>query len=143
MVAVLDRELLTSTLVAWLAEELERGVGHGQSPAGSPAPYYIVYSVPGGRFGGPAFSAPNADADAVYQVSSVALGPQQAEWAADKARHVMLDRDADGSLSTAFPEVEGWVVYDRSPDSGPPPAASDGAGLWRVDERFVLSVTPA
>lgn len=143
MVTVLDREVLTTALKAWLAEELNRGVEVGESPSASPLPYVMIYPIPGGRFSGPAFSAPNADADAVYQLTSVGKGREQAEWLADRARHVMLDREDDGTFATAFPDIEGWVVYDRSPDSGPPPVTPDGAGLWRVDERFVLCITPA
>ena len=100
-------------------------------------------TIPGGGFSGPAFSAPNADAAAVYQLTSVAKGREQAEWLADRARAVMLGREDSGAFTIDAPTIEGWVVYDRSPDSGPPPVIADGAGLWRVDERFVLSLTPA
>jgi hypothetical protein len=142
VVAVLERELVTTALKTWLAAELNRGVGIGESPASSPLPYVIVYPTPGGGFSGP-FLAPDADVEAVYQLTSVAKGREQAEWLADKARHVVLDRSGTGAFVKAFPAIAGWVVYDRSPDSGPPPVAPDGAGLWRVDERFVFRITPA
>lgn len=111
------------------------------------SPHFIVYSIPGGGFSGPALTAPHADAEMVFQVTSVGWQPQQAQWMAALARRTVIDRTAGGAFQVAGPTPPtGWVVNDRRPLGGPGGVDSEGNlphRVYSVVDRYVVCVTPA
>lgn len=60
-------------------------VGKSQAPAGTPAPYYVLYPIPSSAVDGP-LDDPDADWVLLYQITSVGVGPEQAEGLSDLAR---------------------------------------------------------
>lgn len=111
------RRPVTDALAAFLAAETGRPIGKGTAPltaAGQPAepPYAIVYPLGGGATWGPTYAGPDEGADLPYQVTSVGLRTDQAEWMADRVRQAMLTR-LDGTLAAQL-AVPGVNVLDRS-----------------------------
>lgn len=108
---------ITEALVAFLAAQTGKPVGRATAPltgAGVPAepPYAIVYPLTGGATWGPTYDGPDEGADLPYQVTSVGLRQDQAEWMADKVRQAMLARQ-NGSLAAQL-AVPGVTVLDRA-----------------------------
>jgi hypothetical protein len=145
--SVMQRRILTSNLRTALATATGRPWGSGKAPVKEPKeadyPYGILYVIDGGGYSGPPFHHPEADADCVYQLTSVGLTVSNVEFMADKARTAILGRDENGAFATDIPAPEGWIVNNRRPDTPPGGVDQTGKDLYQVVERFVLSVTPA
>lgn len=138
--------LLTDAIIAALtAAGLTVGDGEKPSaggwsgPAGQStfAPYVVVYPLVGGSTSG-TIAAPDADATPLYQLTSVGGTRAQAEWAADKARTVMLSTswwgDADGrKVIQVRVDMLGGARRD---DLDQPP-------LWYSPDRYGVYTTPA
>lgn len=113
---ITERLPVTIALVDFLAAQTGRPVGRAAAPVnvdGSPAdpPYAVVWPLTGGATWGPTYDGPDEGADLPYQVTSVGLRDDQAEWLADRVRQAMLAR-SDGSLAPLA--VPGVVVLDRA-----------------------------
>lgn len=141
-----DRQLLTTALLTMLVSGTGKPVGDHKAPLSTDPPYCVLYSIPGGGFWGAGLVAPDADADFVYQVDSVGLKRNQAEWLADRVRRSMLARSASGAFQVTLTPPTGLKVADRLPDSGPGGVQVSGIPpheVFSVAERFVLRVVPA
>lgn len=81
---------LTSQVIAVL-EAAGLTVGRAEKPETVPANsgYVIVYPLPGGTFDGDIYD-PYEEAEASYQLTSIAEHADQCEWVADLARSTML-----------------------------------------------------
>lgn len=107
---------VTDALAAFLATQTGKPVGKATVPlsaAGTPVepPYAIVYPLAGGATWGPDYDGPNEGADLPYQVTSVGLREDQAQWMADKVRDALLRR-LNGALAAQL-AVPGVTVLDR------------------------------
>jgi hypothetical protein len=100
-------------------------------------PYVVAYPLLGGSLDGP-LGDPDADAEPVYQITSVGGSRQQCEWVADKVRAVMLG----GALLLTVGDRR---VVRVSPDVLPGATREDDSqpSIWFAPERFRLYVTPA
>ena len=136
-----DRRPVTEALVAFLATATGKPVGRATAPLGvdgTPAapPFAVVYPLPGGDTWGPVYDAPDAGAQLPYQVTSVGLRADQAEWLADKVRQAMLGR-TNGALTPLV--VSGVTVLDRS-ITGYGGAVVDG-DVVSVPDSYLVHVT--
>ncbi len=141
-----DRQLVTSALLTMLAAGTGKPVGDHKAPLATAPPYSVLYSIPGGGFWGAALVGPDADADFVYQVDSVGLKRNQAEWLADRVRRSVLARSSSGAFQVTITPPAGLKVADRLPDGGPGGVQVAGVPpheVFSVAERFVLRVVPA
>src|SRR5438270_13362963 len=98
-----NRLPVTEGLVALLATGTGRPVGVTRAPYKgtdvehvADPPYAIVYPLPGGAVTGSYFSHPDEEVTWVYEVTSVGIRDDQAQWMADVARQSILGRDASG-----------------------------------------------
>lgn len=114
------RRLLTSALKQMLIDATGQPVEVSRAPFKNndtkqvaDVPYAILYPLPGGGSeGGAPLTHPDADLQFVYQVTSVALRDDQAEWMADKVRWAMLGRDSSGTFRWSL-TATGMTVMDR------------------------------
>lgn len=139
---IVERRPITSALAAFLALETGKPVGQGTVPltaAGIPAepPYAIVYPLTGGDTWGPTYDGPEEGADLPYQVTSVGLRLDQAEWMADRVRQAMLRR-LNGALAAQL-AVPGVNVLDRAL-SGFGGADREG-DVVSIPDSFIVRVT--
>lgn len=102
-------------------------------------PYGILYPIPGGGFSGSPLYHPDEDASFVYQVTSVGLRDDQAEWMADKVREAMLGRDDQGSFVHEM-TVEDLVIVSREP-TGPPGGLVRNDMLFSVVDSYFVRVS--
>ncbi|HEX9993202.1 MAG TPA: hypothetical protein VGB14_09775 [Acidimicrobiales bacterium] len=137
---------MTDALIAMLHAVTGLDIGDLERPPGEDLPYAVVYPIPGGTTGGP-FVAPDADADFVYQVTSVGKDRWQAQYMAGLVRRAILDRDENGAFVHAItvaeddPNLRRAVVWARSGQARGAPIR-EGA-LVSIGDRYVLSTTPA
>lgn len=138
--------------VDWLIEILSvstgKQFGDTLSPVARPEkgdfPYGIVDSIPGGNITG-TMSAPDADADLIFQVTSCGLSAKQARWLSDRVRVTLLARNPNGTYQVAPQSPKGWDIAERRPYGGSPvpvPEDTYTPTVYNVPERFVLRVTP-
>lgn len=150
---MIDRRPATNAFVAMLATGSGLPVGRAKAPAGVTAPpYYIVDSIDYLTDGAP-LADEHEEADLVYQVTSVS-GPdpskpesagvlEQVEWMADKARRIVLQRDAaTGLWLHPFP-LAGYKTRSRSLDIEPGGTNDPADGIISYVQRFRLFLTPA
>lgn len=125
--------LADAGLAVGLAEKPE-GVGWQGAPGQSAfVGYVVVYPMLGGITDGPIGNF-NADAWAVYQLTSVGGNEEQCEWVADEARVAMLAaRPAgdDWKVAHVVLDVLGGAV--REDDVQP--------SVWYSPERYRVAVT--
>jgi len=123
-------ELTTQIVEALQAAGLS--VGRAVAPTTSTSQgYVVVYPLTGGTFDG-AIDAPNSEARASYQLTSVSASAQQCEWLADKARRTLVAADltlTDRGVVRIDPVFMGGVM--REDDGG-------GAPLFYSPERFTV-----
>lgn len=141
-----DRRLITNGLIT-LLDAVGWPVGDHTAPERvSGKGWIVVYSIPGGGFEYGSLRMPDETAQFTYQIDSVGLSREQAEWGADAVRRTLLARTGTGAFQVAFPAVAGWAVIDRHPDGTPGGVTPEGTPPNRVfsnPERFVLCVTPS
>lgn len=141
----------TGPIVEWLRALLEAGtnraVGDTESPFKNPSkadfPYSILYAIPGGSFWGPHFTAPDGNADLVFQVSSMGLRPDQARHQADAVRRTLVARQADGSFQVKLDPPQGYEISDRVPAGGPPEEMVESQytpTVYTIPERYIIRV---
>lgn len=109
-------------------------------------PYLIVWSLPGGRVGGPPLVDPEADVTWTYQLTAVGDNLAQAEWCRDQAHRVMVGRNGDGSyrhgmiILNADETPAPIEICDRAwPEPGGPTPSN---GTVAVSETYEISTTP-
>ncbi len=149
---------ITEALLAMLTAATGRPVGDHTSPDDTPRldapaaqlqeafPYCIVYSVDGGSFDGPPLGAPAADTGFSYQITSVGLRRDQAEWMADLVRRCILAQNVNGNWQVNIKSPVGWSVADRLSGGAPSGIMIEGEPPYRVystAERYTIQVTPA
>lgn len=136
---------VTDQLLADLSDS-GLATGDGQTPSGGGwagvpggsqfTPYLVLHVLPAGADG--PMNDPNADIEALYQVTAVGSTREQAEWAADKARTAMCaSHDAVDErviLICNIDELNG----PRRDDTGQPGEPS----LWISTDRFSVRSTP-
>lgn len=147
---VYPKQTLTDGVIDMLKRGTSKLVGDSQAPERGDLsdddfyPYCIVYNIPGGSSsGGLGFGY--EDTDIVYQVTSVGLTRQQADWLADRVRLTWCARAGVG-FQVPFVSPSGWEVAGRIPQygfsggidvEGEPPHQ-----VFSAPERFLLQVTP-
>jgi hypothetical protein len=150
---VIDRRLVTNAFVTMLATGTGHAVGRGKAPAGvSEPPYYVVDALTTELSGAP-LADEHEDASLVYQVTSVS-GPDperpessgaldQAEWMADKARRVVLQRHPTTGLWLHPLTVAGYKVRGRELETEPGGTNDPADAIISYVQRFRLDLTPA
>lgn len=134
--------VLSLAVQAMLGTATGRSCGYGTAPTasslptGAVTPYSVLYPV-GSTSDGPPFGDASADARVVYQVTSVAVTAEQAEWMADKVRAGMLARTA---LGYTYPiAASGYVVMSRELDKEE--GVSVAGGVYSYVQRFAIEIT--
>lgn len=145
VLAAPDRGELTTELVTVLAADVGRPVGDGKAPGDEQAaasyPYAIVYSIVSGPVDEATGSVTFPDREQLmsYQVSSIGLTREQADWMAHKCRRAITD----GTVSP-----NGWrleigttntLVIDRRHNLSS--GTNQEADVWRSNDRYQLMVT--
>lgn len=83
------------------------------APDGRSFPYVVLYQVAGGGSSGPPLTAPDADAEIVFQLDGVGQIRGSAQWARDWACNVLIGRNPDGSFKVALDLPADLAVCDR------------------------------
>lgn len=104
-------------------------------------PYAIIYPIVGGNFSGSPLFHPEEDAAFTYQVTSVGLRDDQAEWMADSVRVGLLGRGSDGNFVNAM-TVPNMTVVMREP-TGPPGGLTVVDRIFQVAESYRIWVSAA
>lgn len=143
--AVVQTQLVTTSLMSMLATATERPCGDHESPLGAvlDTGYTYVTSIPGGNFDGPPLWSPESDAVLVYQVTSVGSDRAHVEWVADRVRLTLLSRNPAGGFQVAFPVLVGMSVIHREPDGTSPGVIPEGppeSRVYNIPERYRISV---
>jgi hypothetical protein len=102
-------------------------------------PYGILYPIPGGGFSGSPLYHPDEDATFTYQVTSVGLRDDQAEWLGDRVREAFLGRDGQGSFVHDL-TVDGLAIVSREP-TGPPGGLVRNDMLFSVADSYFVRVS--
>jgi hypothetical protein len=121
-----ERLGLTTALQQMLVAATGRPVGIATAPTSdadaniaADPPYAIIYPIPSTAMSGPYYAYPEQDAGFQYQITSVAIRGDQAEWMGDAVRRaivgrVAVDQDTISGLFFSQPlDVPGLVVLDR------------------------------
>lgn len=142
MAWVPDREPVTTSLIAMLADVTERPCHDLNAPAGvgdaeTDYPYTVVETIAGGRFDGD-IGAPSSMITWIYQVTAVGLIRAQVENLEGRARHAILDRAAGGYANPIV--AAGVHVIGRGLDSDF--GVSNEGPLVNSAVRYELTVTP-
>lgn len=139
--SIVERRPITDWMKALLIAGTGKNGDIGRAPTANVVPYFIVYVIDGGEEWG-AFSQPQSEAVLVYQVTSVGVRHDQAEWMADRVRRTMLQRDAAGAFLVQLAPPVGVVVQDRRPNDsrGVVEQVND---IFQVAERYEVCVGPA
>lgn len=126
-----------------LATGSGKPVGLYALPAGASTTngYYVLYAMPS-DYSGPPFGDDHADAEWTVQITCVAAQGDQAMWLQDKARAVILGRDAADPQRYAVPlVVPGMsITMRRAADEGP---MDPDDGVVSYPQRYTFTVTPA
>ena len=91
------------------------GVGLGRAPAGVSPPFIVQYPDPG-DVQAARLNGERAHLEMHIMVHAVGVGPEQATWAGDRAREVLLG---------APPAVPGRRVHRLTQTMAPPPIVRD------------------
>lgn len=147
LLTVPNRHPVTIAFEAMLKTGTGRPIGVGRSPVVGgdalnppPVPYGIVYPIPGGGFSG-SLAYPDEDAAFEFQVTSVGLRLDQADWMADKVRQCVLARQESGNFVQQM-TVTDHAVVSREP-TGPPGAPVLTDNVWSVAESYYVRVSTA
>lgn len=146
---VLDRQRdLTGTLIGVLEAATGRRIYDYAVPRTEEThaldldhPYGLLRVVTMSSYGGPGLVAPNADAAVMYQVDGISDQRHRAEWLLDRARSIILGRNATGAFATAINMGGGWAINDRRPVAGSFGVDRNGQ-IYQARERFLLLTTP-
>lgn len=145
-----NRSTITDAFLLLLRSSTGQPIGDHTAPSQAEMtdeeffPYAIVYSIEGGELTGPPLSAPEADGEFVYQVTSVGTTRKQAEWMADRARRTVLARTS-GQYQVEMVSPAGTKIRGRIPDGGAGPVDVEGEEpneIYSVPERFRILTTP-
>ncbi|MGW0822516.1 hypothetical protein [Streptomyces sp. NPDC002845] len=135
--------LVSLAAQSMLAAATTRSCGYGtaptssSTPSGATIPYSVLYPL-GITTSGPAYGDADADARVLFQVTSVALTAEQAEWMADRVRTAILGRTSSGDFVNAV-TVAGCAVIGRELDKEEGVTVS--GGVYSYVQRYVLTVT--
>lgn len=112
-----------------------RPVGDAEKPDGD-APYHVVY--PGGTAGlSGSLLDPNEDGTHVVQVTNVGYDREGAEWARDRARAALLNRDL-----TITGHAVVWSELVASPPVSRDDDLGEGEARFYAIDLYHLHVTP-
>lgn len=147
---VVDRRIVTEAILTMLRTSTGMPVGDSvldEDDIVDQKPWGVLHPIDGGGYeGGAPYTAPDSDAQLVYQVDSVGRSRGQAEWMADLVRRTMLARSSSGSFQVASPSIAPFKIIDRAPDTAPGgviPEGEPSARVYSISERFVIFVTPS
>ncbi|MFJ5294548.1 hypothetical protein [Streptomyces sp. NPDC088348] len=146
---MIDRLPVTLAVQALLTSVTGMPVGLGRAPQAAP-PYYLLYSIDA-AVGGPPLDDMNADLKLVYQITGVS-GPkpgstqsygieEQAEWLADQARRVLLERDPATGLWLHPLTVPGAKNTARALETEPGGTNDPSDAIISYVQRFSLDLT--
>lgn len=143
-----DSDILTTTLVEWIARHCGSPVGDATAPHSgddvanvADPPYAILYPVNGGDLYGPPMGFRAADATFEYQVTTVGLRRDHTQWLGNRIREVIIGQAED--FSFRYPLiVPGMVVMDRVL-SGPPGGVAPEGKLFNMVESYFIKVSAA
>lgn len=137
-----DRRGVTDAFLALLRTGTSKPVGDHALPDHTPdQPFAVVYSLPGGGFDGPPLTNPEDSSEFVYQVTSVGVTRQQAEWMADAIRRTVLARSSSGAFQVAIVSPTGVAICGRMGEA--PGGVEEEGNLFSVAERFRLVAVPS
>jgi hypothetical protein len=136
---MLARHLADNAFVAMLRANLSQSVYWGKVDVDAALPYVVVYAIMGGELSGPPLTNPEADAELIYQVTSVGGTPTQATWMDDKVRALVVGRTSTGDFTTPL-SVPNGVVVDRQSLSGSSGPTATGS-LWQTVPRYGVRVS--
>lgn len=147
MSGVVPQQLVTNGLIELLkrAPSSKTVLDHPHTVDSPSYPYLALFAIPGGSFSGPPLTAPDADAELVYQLDAMGTRRDQAQALGDWAAARLLGREADGGYTFDFGEIVGWVVAGRMPTDTTPggvevvPATPT---LYRDTRRYTIALTP-
>jgi len=144
--SIVPVQLVTNALIALLKSQAGWSVHDHPYIVEKPTyPYLAVFQLPGGRFSGPPLTAPDADAELLFQLDAIGRRRDQAQLQGDKACALLIGREADGSYTHDFGAVEGWKVTGRMPaDTTPGGVETIQATptLYRDTRRYTIALTP-
>lgn len=140
--SVLPRLDVDTAFVQFLDTNLPAGITvyYGHVPADAAMPYVAVYGVRGGDTFGPPLTAPDVDAQLIYQTTCVGGTPAQAMWTDDKVRQLILGRTPTGAFNTDL-TVSGMSIADRESIDGLGAPELTGS-LWQTSPRWGIRITP-
>lgn len=114
-----ERRPVSRALVQLLKDYLNAPVGYGMAPVIGDAnesvedyPYCIIYPMYSTDFWGTPFMYPESETSFDYQITSVGLSMEQADFLADKVRGILVRRDSTGDFEVSL-SVQNHVVHDR------------------------------
>jgi hypothetical protein len=113
-------------------------VGDGVAPSGNP-PYAVVYPV-FHTVTGPV-GEPSADANRVFQVTSVGTTREQAQWVSDKAATALLGADHNAVTVTGRALMQAIELYSSAGVTRDDDTA--GAPLFYAIDRYAVTTTDA
>lgn len=140
------RQLVTLALKNLLGQHAGLKVYNGFLPDNPALPFAVLHTIDGGRYDGPYFAAPDADAWYAYQVDVVGSRMDQVLKGSDEMRELILGREPDGSFSNELEVVAGYVWGDRLPSDTPGGVDVDKASsgtVFTASHRYTVVLTPS
>lgn len=144
---IVYRGPVTNALKTFLETNTSKAIGVGRAPIDGEGnredyPYVILWPLPGSRYMGPAWHIKEADAHLYYQIDSIGLTYEQAEWMADKVRYVMLDRLEDTAGFRFDLEInDDMTIMSRWMEEGSPGQNRPEGNIFRVVDTYCIAVT--
>jgi hypothetical protein len=147
MPTLVERAPWTDAILTMLRAATGKKIGDHEMvdvvPEGEP--WAILYSLPGTTLDGP-WGDPLADAELVYQVTSVGLTRKQCEMMQDLVRRTMIKPNGLGGWTIALGPPAGWAVVSRvmeEPGGGIDQAGPVGNRTVTAVDRFTVTITPS
>jgi len=140
------RQLVTLAVKELLSRHRSMKVYAGFIPDTPQLPLAVLHSIDGGRYDGPYFTDPEADAWYVYQVDVVGSRMDQVEKGRDELRELLIGRQADGSFVHDLEVVPGFAWADRlaadTPGGVDVEKATSGT-IFTASHRYTVALTPS
>lgn len=138
--------LPVNAAVASLLDLIGRPIGRSRVPTQvgndqvvADLPYAILYPIRGGDTWGAPLTTPEDSAGLRYQVTSVGLREDSAQWMADEVRQKLIGC-SDGGVFESSLIVPGLNVIMREHE-GPPSGPVQEGKIWQVVEDYKVTVS--
>lgn len=142
---VIDR-LAVNAAVAELLDLIGRPIGRSRVPTQpdndqvvAALPYAILYALRGGEVWGPPLTTSEDSAGLRYQVTSVGLREDSAQWMADQVRQKLTGCNDEGVFESSL-IIPGFNVMMREHE-GPPSGPAQEGKIWQVVEDYKVTVS--